>query len=309
MISPKDSVILWSYDASPFTQKALGMFAIKRLPFRWVETPMMPPKDDLLALTGGYRGTPVLQVGTEVFIDSQLIARELERIQPSPTLFPLGGGLELALVRWSDAFFRSALKIVLSIGLAEWPESFRKDRQYLFPDIDFDSVGVDAAHSRSQFRAHAALLDAQLGDDRDFLGGAAPGLADVQAYPFIWMARGAFADVAAGLLSGFPSLAAWEQRMRTRWTVEREQIAAASALGEARAARLLTPESIDKADAQGLQAGQLVDVSPDDTRRGVVRGRLHVVTADRVVIRPSSETSGAQLVHFPRLGYRVTPVA
>jgi len=309
MISPKDSVILWSYDASPFTQKALGMFAIKRLPFRWVETPMMPPKDDLLALTGGYRGTPVLQIGAEVFIDSQLIARELERIQPSPTLFPLGGGLELALVRWSDAFFRSALKIVLSIGLAEWPESFREDRQYLFPDIDFASVGVDAAHSRSQFRAHAALLAAQLDDGRDFLGGVAPGLADVQAYPFIWMARGAFADVAAELLSGFPSLAAWEQRMQALWTVERQQIAAASALEEARAARPVTPESIDQADAQGLQAGRLVDISPDDTRRGVVRGRLHVVAADRVVIRPSADLSYGQLVHFPRLGYRVTPVA
>jgi len=309
MTSAKDSVILWSYDASPFTQKALGMFAIKRLPFRWVETPMMPPKDDLFALTGGYRGTPVLQVGAEVFIDSQLIARELERIQPAPTLLPLGGGLELALVRWSDAFFRSALKIVLSIGLAQWPEAFRDDRQYLFPDIDFDSVGGEAAHARSQFRAHAALLAAQLEDGRHFLSGAAPGLADVQAYPFVWMARGAIADVAAELLSGFPSLATWEARMHALWTVEREQITAATALAEARAARTVTPESIDAADAQGLRASQLVDITPDDTRRGVVRGALHVVAADRVVIRPSAEPSSGRLVHFPRLGYRVTPVA
>jgi glutathione S-transferase len=309
MTSPKDSVILWSYDASPFTQKALGLFAIKRLPFRWVETPMMPPKDDLMALTGGYRGTPVLQVGAEVFIDSQLIARELERIQPSPTLFPLGGGLELALVRWSDAFFRSALKIVLAVGLAQWPASFREDRQYLFPDIDFDSVGADAAHSRSQFRAHAALIAAQLDDGRAFLAGAAPGLGDVQAYPFVWMARGAFGDLAAELLSGFPSLLAWEQRMQALWTVDRQQISAATALAEARAARIVTPEAIDPADAQALRAGQLVDITPDDTRRGIVRGNLHVVAADRVVVRPSSKTSSAQLVHFPRLGYRVTPVA
>lgn len=309
MTTVKDSVILWSYDASPFTQKALGMFAIKRLPFCWVETPMMPPKDDLLALTGGYRGTPVLQVGAEVFIDSQLIARELERIQPSPTLFPLGGGLELALVRWSDAFFRSALKIVLSIGLAQWPKEFRDDRQYLFPDIDFESVGGEAAHSRSQFRAHAALLDAQLDDGRQFLSGAAPGLADVQAYPFVWMARGAFADVASELLSGFPSLAAWETRMQALWVVERQSITAASALAEADAARAVTPASIDATDAQRLRAGQLVDITPDDTRRGVMRGTIHVVAADRVVIRPSAERARGRLVHVPRLGYRVTPVA
>lgn len=304
-----DSPILWSYDASPFTQKALGLFAIKRMPFRWVETPMMPPKDDLLALTGGYRGTPVLQIGAEVFIDSQLIARELERIQPAPSLFPLGGGLELALVRWSDAFFRSALKIVLAIGLAEWPAPFRADRQHLFPDIDFDTVGEDAAHSRAQFRAHATLLEAQLADGRAFLGGSAPGLADVQAYPFVWMARGAFADVARSLLAGLPRLAAWESRMQGLWTVERQQIEAVVALAEARSSRPVTASQIDPHDAQGLRVGQLVEVTPDDTRRGTVRGAVHVAAPDRIVIRPSQTAAGGQLVHFPRLGYRVTPVA
>ena len=58
-----------------------------------------------------------------------------------------------------------------------------------------------------------------------------------------------------------------------------------------------------------IRGNQLVDITPDDTRRGVVRGRLHVVAADRVVVRPSPETSSAQLVHFPRLGYRVTRLA
>ena len=68
-------LILHSYDASPFTQRALKLLAIKGLTWRSVTTPMMPPKDDLLALTGGYRGTPVLQIGADVYIDSQRIAR------------------------------------------------------------------------------------------------------------------------------------------------------------------------------------------------------------------------------------------
>ena len=46
-------LVLWSYDASPFTQRALRLLGIKNLPWKWVETPMMPPKDDLVALTGG----------------------------------------------------------------------------------------------------------------------------------------------------------------------------------------------------------------------------------------------------------------
>ena len=59
------------------------------LAWQSVATPMLPPKDDLVALTGGYRGTPVLQIGADVYIDSQRIARELERRFPVPSLFPM----------------------------------------------------------------------------------------------------------------------------------------------------------------------------------------------------------------------------
>jgi glutathione S-transferase len=71
--------ILHHYDASPYTQRVLKMLGIKRLRWVSVRTPMLPPKDDLVALTGGYRGTPVLQIGADVYVDSQRIARELER--------------------------------------------------------------------------------------------------------------------------------------------------------------------------------------------------------------------------------------
>jgi glutathione S-transferase len=42
-------------------------------------------------LTGGYRKTPVLQIGADVYCDSNGIARELERRFPNPTLFPVAG--------------------------------------------------------------------------------------------------------------------------------------------------------------------------------------------------------------------------
>jgi len=34
------------------------------------------PKPDLTALTGGYRKTPVLQIGADIYCDSQLIMRD-----------------------------------------------------------------------------------------------------------------------------------------------------------------------------------------------------------------------------------------
>ena len=157
------SLILHHYDASPFSQKALLMLGIKGAAWHSALMPMMPPKDELLALTGGYRGTPVLQVGSDVYVDSQLIARELDRLLPGRPLVPLvNGAMERMMVRWADAFFRSSLGIVLGVALPFWPEEFRRDREQLFPDVDFAAAAANLDHARAQYRAHAALLEEQL---------------------------------------------------------------------------------------------------------------------------------------------------
>lgn len=299
-------LILHHYDASPFTQRALRMLGLKNLAWRSVQMPMMPPKDDLVALTGGYRGTPVLQVGAELFVDSQLIARKLEELHPAPSLFPSGdAGLQLAMVKWSDQFFRSALKIVLGAMAEKWPEPFRKDREHLFPDIDFSTIGVESAHWRSQFRAHAWLLEQQLSDGRAWLAGAAPSLADIQAHPFVAMMRGAMPEVAGELLAGFTRLAAWEQRMGGMGEGRRTEIDAATAHAVARAASLAAAVDVDPNDSQRLAAGTLVDVEPDDTQRGGSRGELLQLKPNAVAIRRTDPRVGTVVVHFPRLGYRV----
>ena len=302
-------LILHSYDASPFTQRVLRMLAFKDLDWRWVETPMMPPKDDLLALTGGYRGTPVLQIGGDVYIDSMLIARVLERRYPRPSLFPAADmGLSLALVKWADTFFRAGLHIVLAMTATAWPEAFRRDREALFPDINFATVGDDLSHARAQFRAHASLLEQQLADGRHFLSGAAPGLVDAQAHPFVWLARGALPDTAQELLAGFTNLAAWEARVSELGEGARTAIDAATAFQVARDSKPSPIDDIDSNDAQGLQAGQRVSVMPDDTKRGAVEGLVTIATAHEIAVRREHPQVGEVVVHFPRLGYRVTPL-
>ena len=62
------TLILHQYDISPFSQKAQKMMGLKELSWQSVEMPMIAPKPDVEALTGGYRGTPVLQIGQDVFI-------------------------------------------------------------------------------------------------------------------------------------------------------------------------------------------------------------------------------------------------
>jgi glutathione S-transferase len=299
-------LILHSYDASPFTQRALKMLAIKGLEWRSVTTPMMPPKDDLLALTGGYRGTPVLQIGADVYIDSQRIARELEDRFATPTLFPSGGvGITYAAVKWADAFFRAGLHLAIATTSTMWPAEFRMDRQGLFPDIDFDAV--DAEHARAQLRANAGFVEQQLADGRAFLGGAAPGLLDIHAWTVPWFTR-ASVPGANELYAAFTRMAAWERRVADLGEGARQDCTAADAFAVAKASKPL-PCAIDPQDAQGLQAGMTVDVMPDDTRRGAVRGTVAGATVNEIAVRRAHPKCGEVVVHFPRLGYRVTRVA
>src|SRR5688572_29497911 len=95
--------ILHHYDGSPYAHKVRLIFGLKRLAWRSVIIPMIMPKPDLMPLTGGYRRTPVLQIGADIYCDTHLIALELERRFPHPTLFPWGGeGIAAMLTTWAD---------------------------------------------------------------------------------------------------------------------------------------------------------------------------------------------------------------
>ena len=64
---------------------------------------MVSPKPELPPLPGGFRRIPVLQIGADVYCDSQLIARVLERLHPRPTMYPDGSeGTCHAWNLWAD---------------------------------------------------------------------------------------------------------------------------------------------------------------------------------------------------------------
>src|SRR5215467_8540352 len=98
-------IIFHHYPASPFSEKVRVVFGIKQLAWRSVEIPNMMPKPDLMPLTGGYRKTPVMQIGADIYCDTQIILRELERRYPTPSIFPVKNGLAYAIAFWSDRLF------------------------------------------------------------------------------------------------------------------------------------------------------------------------------------------------------------
>jgi glutathione S-transferase len=74
-----DIIILHHYYISPYSEKVRLGLGLKGLAWASVEIPVIMPKPDLTALTGGYRKTPVLQIGADIYCDSQLIMREILR--------------------------------------------------------------------------------------------------------------------------------------------------------------------------------------------------------------------------------------
>ena len=76
-------IILHQYASSPFSEKVRCLLGYKELEYKSVDIPVIMPKPDLMALTGGYRKTPVLQYGADIYCDTAIICRFIEEICPS----------------------------------------------------------------------------------------------------------------------------------------------------------------------------------------------------------------------------------
>jgi glutathione S-transferase len=149
-------IVLHHYDTSPYSEKVRLGLGLKGLAWASVEIPIIMPKPDLTALTGGYRKTPVLQIGADIYCDSQLIMRELERRYPSPSFYPAGRGTADALAWWAEkTMFSPAVGIAFAKRPDALPEGFLEDRAK-FSRPHYRSHGDDggrAASSRSAARA------------------------------------------------------------------------------------------------------------------------------------------------------------
>src|SRR5664279_132560 len=105
-------IILHHYETSPYSEKVRLGLGLKGLAWKSVEIPAIMPKPDLLALTGGYRKTPVLQIGADIYCDTTLICDVLERRASTPSLYPDGVNSALATIvaQWADsALFWAAM--------------------------------------------------------------------------------------------------------------------------------------------------------------------------------------------------------
>jgi glutathione S-transferase len=297
-------IILHHYDTSPFSEKVRLMFGVKGLGWRSVIQPVIMPKPDLIPLTGGYRRIPVMQIGADVYCDSQVILAEIEARFPDP---PVVRGADWAVNLWADRlWFQAAVAVIFAEMGDTVPKEFADDREKL-SGRPFDVTAMKAAAPimRAQWRGYAGWLETGL-SATPYLGGQTPSLADVAAWMNVWWLSRAAPRVADQLLAGLDRTLAWRDRIRAIGHGRRAEMTPAEALAVARTSEPGPSAGVDAHDLSGLRPGDAVDVRADDYGRDPIAGALVTLNCDRVIVARTGEGVGTVHVHFPRVGYVVT---
>jgi glutathione S-transferase len=301
-------IILHHYEISHYSEKIRLALGLKGLAWASVEMPVIMPKPDLTALTGGYRKAPVLQIGADIYCDSQMIISALERLHPSPSFYPVGRGAADALGWWAEkTMFSPAAGILFANKPESLPKGFLEDRaKFSGRNIDPTVMKAAVPNLLDQLRAHFDWLNQMLIDGRSFLLGTAASLADLAAYHPVWFLQRNFGPLAAPL-DGFPKLLSWAERVAAIGHGRRSPMTSKQALEVARVATSIASATSDPRDPAGRKAGQTVTVTPDDTGRDPVIGELVASSAHEIAIRRSDPAVGEVCVHFPRAGFVVAP--
>lgn len=308
-------LILHHYPASPFAEKARLMLGYKQLSWHSVIIPPVMPKPDLTALTGGYRRTPVLQVGADIYCDTALIARRLEAEKASPALFPVG--LELAapaVAQWADSvLFQQAVALVLQPQVlaerfARAPEglmqTFLKDRQALFSGGTASRTPLEQA--LSAWPVAMRRLQTQLErEDGSFLLGE-PSIADFAVAHPIWFLSQV--PSAASLLEPYPAVREWLRRVLDFGHGSSQELSSAEAIEIARSSQPAELPEDDFVDPNGFVAGQKVRIAAVDYGVDPVEGELLFAGLEELILRREEERAGVVHVHFPRVGYRIEAI-
>jgi glutathione S-transferase len=302
-------IILHHFPQSPFSEKIRLIFGLKKIAWTSVEITRIMPRPELMPMTGGYRRTPVMQIGADIYCDTQCIMPELEWRFPEPTLFPEAcRGLASATAMWTDkAFFQGTVNLVFGTLADKVAQEFIADREQLRGGkFDIAAMASAIPQMRDQYRANLQWIDAQLADGRKWMCGDQISLCDINAYMNVWYVRGSL-PILDQMLAEFPATKNWEARMRAIGHGTSVEMSTAAALDIGTRATPETAELADIHDPNGRKPGDQVQVMPDDYGKIGVRGEIVALSAQHIAIRRHDPIAGEIVVHFPRAGFLVQP--
>jgi glutathione S-transferase len=299
--------ILHHYWGSNYAEKARKILGLKRVTWGSVIIPDVMPKPDLVALTGGYSKTPVLQIGADVYCDTKRIADELEARYPEPTLFPGGrDGIADVIQYWADgALTLAGGRYLIGRSHENWRPEFHADRAALWGvPVDLERMARSAERYRQQLVVYLEWITMMLADGREYLLGTWPGLADITCHHILWFLETG-GEKATDVLQAFPAVRAWLDRVGRLGIGTPEEMTASDALDVAQRAVPASTPNVNAPNREGLQRGDKVSVRAEIAGRDPVVGALHTLTTRHVAVSITGERCGDVVVHFPRVGYVV----
>ena len=301
---------LHHYPSSLFSEKIRCLFGHLGISWQSVIIPPIMPRPHLMPLSGGYRKTPIMQIGANIYCDTEIICRRLAELAGNDSLYA-GGFTADRVARWADTeLFRTTVALnfrpesvmaQMSARSQAEIEAFQKDRAELSAGAPI--VGVDPAAAEADFTALMESLEASL--TGAFLFGEGPTIADFSVYHCLWFVAGNTAN--QELLTPWANVKAYMQRMQAFGHGEFTELTPEAALAAGTDAEPIAPAgaAVDRRLAGALKAGDPVTVAPNDYGRIPVAGRLVSFQANEIVIAREDETAGSLMVHFPNIGFEV----
>ena len=306
-------LILHHYASSPFSEKIRLVLGYKKLVWHSVTVPAIMPKPDVVALTGGYRRTPFLQVGADIYCDTALICDVLEHVQPEPTLYPPHlKGVARIFAQWADtSLFWAAMgyslqpkgaQHVFAKAPPEALKAFGEDRKAMSANM----VRLRPGDATSAYRSYLRRI-AHMVEEHDYLFGLDPCIADFATYHSLWYTRHQVPPL-ADILNATPAVGEWMERMAAIGHGVQERLDAADAIKVAQLAepapvaeKLLVDSAFQ--DDHGIPLGARVTITPETFGIEPTEGVLLAATRTHYTLEREEERVGRVHVHFPRIGY------
>ena len=302
--------IFHHYPQSPIAEKIRITFGIMGMEWQSVQIPRIPPKPLLMPLTGGYRRTPVLQLGADIFCDSQTIAWQLGLQNSNAPAYQLSNkSLELILGSFGEAIlFSLSVRVVLTTSMGKAPEEFIKDRGSLYfePGWTVEEMKDSLPSILLQLQAAFDLINHHLLENGPFINGDIPSYSDAVVQHCVWFLCGRW-EGGIDFIKPFDAVCKQREAIASLGHGISHDISAEQALETATKNIPNAPMGINCKFTGGLRRGQRVKIRPNGrTSDPDVIGALRYLDETVIIIDYEHEETGQVAIHFPVLGYQIS---
>ncbi|MBW8720357.1 MAG: glutathione S-transferase C-terminal domain-containing protein, partial [Polaromonas sp.] len=201
---------------------------------------------------------------------------------------------------WTSMAYNTQPKGVAQIfekAPLEAARAFGEDRKAM----SFGMPRIRSADATAAYKSYLRRISDML-DDRPFLLGEVPCIADFAMYHPLWFTR-VQTPVLAGILNLTPAVLDWMDRMAAIGHGSSEKFSAAEAIAQASAAMPAALHDDVFQDEHGIPLGSQVVITSEAFGPEPTEGELIAATRMHYTLRRVDARAGTVHVHFPRIGY------